>query len=163
MFFVLYLKLNKLPAKQVFFITTRLPLETRSSKPARNPLNPAQRYRLIDRGRLMNLLGVSDSQRLDSSYRHWVEDLLSKGVGVQDRKWTKSIAVGGKTFVERTKEKPAIRGVGRKIAGRVWVKGVAIFLWVEFWHPKEPFNHRQQPALGCILIKFSFLIWSDPD
>ena len=79
--------------------------------------NPSQRYSLINRERLMGLLGIKDNGQLSLSHRKWVEEVLKEGSGVRKTEWTESIAVGSKAFVETTQKKLGIKAKGRKVVG----------------------------------------------
>jgi putative transposase len=78
---------------------------------------PFERYALIDYKRLMDLLHISTVDELRVSHKKWVEEILKTKNYVRERKWTQSIAVGSKNFVEGIKEKLGIRAKGRKIEG----------------------------------------------
>ena len=84
--------------------------------------NPPQRYALIDRRRLNDLLGIGDSDQLRISYKGWLEEALSKDGHVRDGKWSESVAVGSKSFVEEVKKKLGIKAIGREVvkAGDVY-------------------------------------------
>jgi len=77
--------------------------------------DPPQRYSVIDRKRLMDLLGIDDSERLSRTYKGWMEDALRQGGNAREGKWTQSIAVGSKSFVEEVKDKLGFRAIGRKV------------------------------------------------
>ena len=76
---------------------------------------PKTRYSLINREKLMDLLGIMDSDQLTTAHRKWVEEVLRNGSNIRDEKWSKSIAVGSRKFLEETKDKLGIRAKGRKI------------------------------------------------
>ena len=76
---------------------------------------PPERYRLIDRNALMQLLGISGSEQLSLSHRSWVEAALKSGEKFRERKWSESIAVGSLSFIEQAKIDLGARGFGRKI------------------------------------------------
>jgi len=76
---------------------------------------PRERYALIDYKRLMELLHISTIDELRSSHKKWVEEILKTKNYVRESKWTRSIAVGSKDFVENIKEKLGIRAKGRKV------------------------------------------------
>ena len=76
--------------------------------------DPPQRYVLIDRKRLISLLGVGSPGRFSETYKGWVEEALGRDGNVRDGKWSESIAVGTKSFVERIKEKLGFKAVGRE-------------------------------------------------
>jgi REP-associated tyrosine transposase len=78
---------------------------------------PRERYALIDYKRLMDLLQIPTINHLRSSHKKWVEEILKTKRYVKDSKWSQSIAVGSKRFVEDIKEKLGIRVKGRKIEG----------------------------------------------
>lgn len=65
----------------------------------------------------MSLLGFDDSDRFSKVYRGWVEDILRNGGHSREAKWTQSIAVGSKSFVEDIKDKLGYRAIGRKVVG----------------------------------------------
>jgi hypothetical protein len=79
--------------------------------------NPKQRYSIINRGELANLLGIKDDVRMMEMHRQWVEMLLKNGSNKRDGQWTESIAVGDKEFVLATKARIGAKAVGRKITG----------------------------------------------
>jgi len=78
---------------------------------------PSKRYSLIDRKRLMTLLGIDDSDRLSEAYKGWVGDALDRNDISRKAKWTQSIAVGNKYFVEQVKDKLGFKAIGRKVTG----------------------------------------------
>lgn len=79
--------------------------------------NPKQRYTIVNRRKLANLLGIENDAQLLKSHYQWVEEILQNGSNKQDSKWSGSIAVGDKNFVSETKEKLGAKGVGRKVFG----------------------------------------------
>jgi len=80
-------------------------------------LTPPRKYSLIDRRRLLSLLGFDDSDRFSKVYQGWVEDILRTRGHRREAKWTQSIAVGNKSFVEDIKDKLGFRAIGRKVVG----------------------------------------------
>jgi len=76
---------------------------------------PRERYSLIDYKCLMELLHISTVDELRNSHKKWVEEILKTKNYVRESKWSKSIAVGSKSFVEGIKEKLGIRAKGRKV------------------------------------------------
>ena len=78
---------------------------------------PSQRYNLIDRKRLMTLCNIDDSDRLSKVYKGWVEDVLARDKNSRESKWTQSIAVGDKYFVEQVKDKLGFKAIGKKVSG----------------------------------------------
>ena len=53
----------------------------------------------------MDLFGIDDSEQFRASYKRWVEEVLSRGGHTCDGKWSESIAVGSKAFVEEIRER----------------------------------------------------------
>ena len=76
---------------------------------------PLQRYATIDFKSLMGLLQIQTQADLKAAHRKWIETALKKSKMVRESKWTQSIAVGDKPFVEQVKERLGIRAKGRKI------------------------------------------------
>ena len=54
---------------------------------------------------------------MKEAHREWIEKALKKSKVVRESKWTQSIAVGDKSFLEQIKERLGIRAKGRKIHG----------------------------------------------
>jgi len=75
----------------------------------------AQRYALINNSRLMELLNVGLIDELKDTHKCWVEETLRIDIHVRESKWTQSVAVGSKEFVEMTKNKLGSRVKGRSI------------------------------------------------
>ncbi len=53
-------------------------------------------------------------EELQASYNHWVDEFLGGGTEAREGKWTETIAVGSKGFVEATAEPLRIRGNGAR-------------------------------------------------
>ncbi len=94
--------------------------------------SPRQRYSLIDYGNLMDLLRIEHMDELKKSHRSWVDGSIESHDPVREGKWTESVAVGSKTFVEKTKERLGMRAKGRNVLGsnRVY----------ELREPRSPYN-----------------------
>ncbi len=69
---------------------------------------------IIDYERLRKLLGFDSYDRLIIYHKGWVEDYLGNGKNIRDEKWTRSIAVGSRGFVDRVKSIPGALALGRK-------------------------------------------------
>jgi putative transposase len=54
--------------------------------------NPKQRYSLVNRQKLTDLLGIKDNDLLSEYHLNWVEEVLKNGSNQRDAKWTESIA-----------------------------------------------------------------------
>jgi hypothetical protein len=78
---------------------------------------PRQRYGTIDFKTLMALLQIENSTDLKEAHQEWIEQALKKSKVVRESRWTQSIAVGDKSFLEQIKEQLGIRAKGRKIHG----------------------------------------------
>ena len=75
---------------------------------------PRNRYGLIDHQSLMNLLNIDNHEDLKELHRKWVERSLKGSNRIRESKWTQSIAVGNKQFIEKIKEQLGVRARGRK-------------------------------------------------
>ena len=78
-------------------------------------LEPRQRYGLIDFDGLRELFKFGSIPELANAYRGWLEDSIKERRYFHDRKWTASIAVGKKEFVERVKERLGAKAQGREV------------------------------------------------
>ena len=76
--------------------------------------NNRQRYSLIDYKRLMNLLHIENANDLKSFHSNWIEKSIEAKNFKRESKWTESIAVGSKSFIDKTKEQLGNRARGRK-------------------------------------------------
>jgi putative transposase len=76
---------------------------------------PRQRYALIDYNNLMDLLNIQNRKDLGTYYRNWVNESLEAQNHTRDSRWTESVAVGSKEFVEKTKEELGIKVRGRSV------------------------------------------------
>jgi len=81
--------------------------------------NAPERYRIIDRKALTQLLGVDDDDRLRRSHHSWVEEALKMKEEIRERKWSESVAVGDLAFVEKVKAELGGRALGRNIVSSV--------------------------------------------
>jgi hypothetical protein len=76
---------------------------------------PKARYTLINRTKLMALLGMPDEKALSEHHREWINEALEKHSCQRDSRWAESVAVGSKAFIEQTKEQLGFRAKGREI------------------------------------------------
>lgn len=60
----------------------------------------------------MELLGADNYELVKQDYQGWITELLEKGNG-RDNKWTRSIAVGNKEFVDKVKSELGALAKGR--------------------------------------------------
>ena len=77
--------------------------------------SPRKRKGIIDFDRLMELLGFENYADLKDAHFKWIDSAIQTGAGDTEGKWTQSIAVGSKTFIEKIKEALGFRARGRKI------------------------------------------------
>ena len=78
--------------------------------------NPRKRKGIIDFDRLMNLLGFDNYDDLKDAHSRWVDsEMQNDNRSNKENKWTQSIAVGSKTFIEKMKKALGYRVKGRKI------------------------------------------------
>jgi putative transposase len=79
---------------------------------------PRRKNILIDYDRLQKLIGSESYDRLRSSHRGWIEEYLGNGSKNRQNEWTNSIAVGGRSFIEKVKAL-----LGYKAKGRGGIEG----------------------------------------
>jgi REP element-mobilizing transposase RayT len=75
------------------------------------------RHSMIDYGALMELLRIDSIKTLQEIRREWVEEALAHDDLVRENKWTESVAVGSKGFVDTVKAKLGLRAKGRRVFG----------------------------------------------
>jgi len=76
---------------------------------------PRRKNIMIDYERLRLLIGSGSYDRLKSSHRGWVEEYLGNGAQGRQDEWTDSIAVGGKSFIEKLKSLLGFKAKGRDV------------------------------------------------
>ena len=75
---------------------------------------PKRKNILIDYQKLQKMLGFDSYDELKKYHEGWVNDFLENGENIRDDKWTKSIAVGNKSFVEKVNSLMGVLAIGRK-------------------------------------------------
>ncbi len=75
---------------------------------------PRDRYRIVDRAALCELLGVDES-KLAIVHREWINSKLRAGCLDREPQWSEALAVGRRSFVEKVKEELGLRARYRKI------------------------------------------------
>ena len=75
---------------------------------------PKKKNILIDYHKLTELLGFDSYNEVIKYHKSWVETYLENGNNVRDDKWTKSIAVGNRNFIEKVKSLIGAMAIGRK-------------------------------------------------
>ena len=63
----------------------------------------------------MSLLGFENYDDLKEAHYKWVESAIQADNFNKENKWTQSIAVGSKTFIEKIKGNLDYRAKGRKV------------------------------------------------
>ncbi len=76
--------------------------------------NPRRKNILIAYDKLMEILGAAKYEQVKQDHQGWSAELLGQGAGDRDEKWTKSIAVGSREFVDNVKAKLGILAKGRQ-------------------------------------------------
>jgi len=76
---------------------------------------PRRKNILIDYDRLRKLIGAKSYDDLRMSHRGWVEEYLGGMAKERQDEWTASIAVGGRSFVEKVKALLGFRAKGRDV------------------------------------------------
>lgn len=114
--------------------------------------NPRQKYSLIDYNRLIPLLQMKDIVELQESCRKRVEDDLATRNQSRDSKWSESIAVGSKAFIEATIKKLWNKAKGRKIVGSEKS--------YELREPGVPYGGNFTPENGLLSLQNTYF-WSD--
>ena len=77
--------------------------------------NPRRKNVLINYDRLRELVGVETYDQVRHYHKGWVEEYVGDGNNRREEKWTKSIAVGSKEFVESVKTLLGALARGRKV------------------------------------------------
>ncbi len=77
--------------------------------------SPRDRYRIIDLDGLRELLGFKKMSDHQETHRKWIDESIKNRIIARERKWTESVAVGGRHFVEQTKEQLGARALGREV------------------------------------------------
>jgi len=60
-----------------------------------------KRYSLIDKPKLMQLLGIEDFSDLQKQYETWIRKKLIFGPQKREEKWTEALAVGSEEFIQK--------------------------------------------------------------
>ena len=71
---------------------------------------PPDRYRIVDRRTLCELLGVAD-ERLAAVQNEWIESRLARGNLEREVQWSETVAVGHRSFVERVQGELGARAI----------------------------------------------------
>lgn len=116
--------------------------------------SPRQRYSLIDYQRLISLLQMKDLEELQESCRNRIEQALASREQSRESKWTESVAVGSKSFIEATIKRLGIKARGRKVYGNNKS--------YELREPAVPYGANFTPKNGLLRSQNSYF-WDDID
>ncbi len=75
---------------------------------------PKRKNVLIDYEKLRALLGFENYDQAKLYHKKWVDEYLGNEKNIRDEKWTRSIAVGSRGFVDRVKSILGVLALGRK-------------------------------------------------
>lgn len=75
---------------------------------------PKRKKVLVDYRELQSVLGLGSYDEVIKYHERWVADCLQQGNNIRDDKWTGSIAVGDKGFIERVKKLMGAMAIGRR-------------------------------------------------
>jgi putative transposase len=81
-------------------------------------LTDRERNPILDHGSILEFLGADSIEALRRLRGEWVRGAIARNDLVRESKWTESVAVGNKGFVETVKTKLGLRAKGRRISGR---------------------------------------------
>lgn len=78
---------------------------------------PRARFRaqLVDWDALLQLLNIRDIEALRRARRMWIEDAIRREALKRDPRWTESLAVGSKAFVDETARRLGGKAIGRAV------------------------------------------------
>lgn len=76
-----------------------------------------QKDSITDHHALMKLLQLDSVDTSRELRRQWVDENLARGEQVRESRWTETVAVGNKSFVETVKSKLGLRAKGRRVSG----------------------------------------------
>jgi len=76
---------------------------------------PRKKHVLIQYDTLTALLGMNSYESMRNHYTGWIEDSIGNREITRDEKWTNSIAVGSKSFVDKLKSRLIGVAAGRKV------------------------------------------------
>ena len=75
---------------------------------------PKRKNVLINYDKLRELLGFDTYNSVKASHKKWIESCLQNRANNRDEKWTRSIAVGSKSFIRNVKLLMGATAMGRK-------------------------------------------------
>ena len=109
---------------------------------------PRNRYALVDYEELKGLLGFDNMEDLINAHRVWIEASLKEMKHGRESKWTETIAVGSRSFIEQTKQRLGTRAIGRKVLDT----GASY----ELREPESPHNSDFGPESANLRLKNTY-------
>ena len=106
--------------------------------------NPRKRKGIIDFDRLVRLLGFESYEDLKESHLKWINSRIEYSSREKEIKWSQSIAVGSKKYLEKIKNDLGFRAKGRKI-----ISSDDIF---ELREGQEPYRSANRQDLANTLL-----------
>jgi putative transposase len=76
---------------------------------------PPKRYGIIDLQSLSESSGFAALRDFQTAHRQWVEQGLEDGLGFRDDRWSESIAIGTRSFVEKLKNELGCKAAQRDV------------------------------------------------
>lgn len=74
-----------------------------------------RRFAVVDLAGLSALCGFTEVARFQQAHRQWIEETLAADAMARDDRWSESIAIGSKAFVEKVKVELGIKARYREI------------------------------------------------
>ncbi len=76
---------------------------------------PPDRYRVLDQQALLESLEIGSFSELRECHRMWVEDALARDPANRDDRWTTSVAVGSRAYLDEVQKSLGIPSPGREV------------------------------------------------
>lgn len=78
-------------------------------------MHPKKRYAIIDAAPLLKILDIDTMERLQDLQQEGIKDALERNCIARESKWTESLAVGNKAFLENFRHHLNVKAKSRKI------------------------------------------------
>jgi putative transposase len=108
-------------------------------------LSNRERYKLINKLKLKELLNFDSELVLKENYRKQIEDSLYNGNLARESCWTESVVVGSKDFVEKIKNELGVRAAYRRIEKTNEIH--------ELREPKKPYTLYLIGEMNALKVK----------
>jgi putative transposase len=76
---------------------------------------PPNRYSIIDVQSVSELGGFAAPRDFQTAHRQWIEEGLENGLAIRDDRWSESIAVGSRSFIEKVKDDLGVKAAHRGV------------------------------------------------